>query len=355
MIIFINEDGNKELKGRKFMLGKGIKKHLMQTLKDYNGDKTIDGYKRLNNILEMDGIDYNEMKRIKNFFDNYNGTNDNPTYILNGGDEMKNWVDNTLNSATTAIRDIKRDKKEMGIKNAFIKPHTKTNGLKPNNQLKVESKQRVVYITENQYKLLKEAASDGFSLEELSRIPSFKGRYEYCVRELGPTQGRGSSRVVFQLDDSKILKLALNNKGIAQNGAECDYYLQQIGLTPEIFNHDNDWKWMVCEYVLPAKKRDFVEAVGLTFEKWCEYIQAIFKYRQHIRVYTSMSEDEYIKLSEENETCQTFEDYIANYNPPMGDLLRLVNYGLVKRDGYIDIVLLDAGLTHDIWSEYYKK
>lgn len=375
MLHLILEDGNSQLKNRKFSLGKGIKKHLQKTLQNYTGDKTIDGYKRLNNLLNMDGIEYNEMKRLKNFFDNYQGTVDNPTYILNGGDAMKNWVNNTLNSATTAIRDIKRDKKDMGIENAFIKKHTKNREIKPNkpsqtifqtknsgqkldnnNNIKYESKERTVYITEKQLHLLKEAASESFSLNELSNIKSFKDRYKYCIQQLGPTQGRGSSRVVFQIDDNKVLKLALNEKGIAQNQAEDDRYLQSIGVSPKIFDNDSNYKWLVSEYVLPAKKQDFKECVGISFEDFCGFIQASFRNRWGKKTYGYvLDEYDYISLCEYNETCNVFDDYIGNYDPPMGDLLRIVNYGMVKRGSSTDIVLLDSGLTHEIWNNYYRR
>lgn len=376
MLHIITEGGNKELKGRKFPIGKGIRQHLTNILNSYKGDKTIEGYKRLNNILKMeDGIEYNEMKRLKNFFDNYNGTPDNATFILNGGEEMKNWVNNTLNSATSAIRDIKKDKMEMGMKNSFIKNHTKNREITPskptqtkfssnnigqkldnNNNIKFENKQRIIYITEHQYKLIKEAASDMFSLKELSNINSFKGRYNYCLEQLGPTQGRGSSRVVFQINDNKVLKLALNEKGIAQNQAEDDGYLQNIGLSPKIFENDSDYKWLVSEYVLPAKKQDFKECIGIDFDEFCDFIRTCFRLRFNIKTYgRTVDEYRYSELIENNETCNTFDDYIGNYNPPMGDLLRIANYGMVKRDGYIDIVLLDSGLTHEIYDNYYKR
>ena len=71
MVQFIFEDGNKDLKGRYFPLGDGIRKYLTNLLNTYEGDKGLPGYKRLCNILEMpNGIEYNELKRIKNFFDN---------------------------------------------------------------------------------------------------------------------------------------------------------------------------------------------------------------------------------------------------------------------------------------------
>lgn len=126
MIHLINEDGNSALKGRVFPIPKGIRKHLMSTLENYTGDKTIDGFKRLNNLLSMeDGIAYNEMKRIKNFFDNYRGPVDGTEYVLNGGDEMRLWVDNTLGTATKSIRDYKQAMKDAGQKNMFIRSHEK--------------------------------------------------------------------------------------------------------------------------------------------------------------------------------------------------------------------------------------
>lgn len=98
-----------------------------------------------------------------------------------------------------------------------------------------------------------------FSFEQLKSIPSFKGRLKYCIDTLGFRIGSGSSRTCFQLDDNRILKLAMNEKGIAQNSVEGqrDYYLEGLGVRPEIYNEtdfDNNL-WIVCEYVLPAKKQ----------------------------------------------------------------------------------------------------
>ena len=61
---------------------------MQNVLNSYNGDKTANGYQRLTNILKMDGIMYNEMKRIKNFFDNYKGSDKSSEYVLNGGENQ---------------------------------------------------------------------------------------------------------------------------------------------------------------------------------------------------------------------------------------------------------------------------
>lgn len=134
MLHILLTEGNSELQGRKFPIPDGVRNILKTILSSYNGDKTVDGYKRLNNILSMDGIAYNEMKRIKNFFDHYKGSDKSAEFILNGGDAMKTWVNNTLNTATKAIHDFKQAKKDAGISNAFIKTHEKDRQTKKKNK-----------------------------------------------------------------------------------------------------------------------------------------------------------------------------------------------------------------------------
>lgn len=124
MLHFLTEE-NRELKGKVFTLPDGIRKHLRNTLERFSDQTTKDGYKRLNNILSMENISYYEMKRIKNFFDNFKGKEDNVEFQLNGGKPMRTWVNNTLNTATSAVRDFKQAKKDAGIENAFIKKHSK--------------------------------------------------------------------------------------------------------------------------------------------------------------------------------------------------------------------------------------
>lgn len=95
--------------------------------------------------------------------------------MLNGGEPMKLWVNNTLYTATKAIHDFKQAKKDAGISNAFIKSHEKnrqskkknkptqvkfktdnlSNSIANNNALKYESKKRNICITENQFKIIK--------------------------------------------------------------------------------------------------------------------------------------------------------------------------------------------------------
>ena len=368
---------NNELKNRRFPIPKNVRKLLQQTLDNYKGDKTIDGYKRLNNVLSMDSIAYNEMKRIKNFFDNYGGTDKSAEYILNGGDAMKTWVNNTLYTATKAVKDYKQAKKDAGLSNAFIRHHSKDRQIKKKNKptvakfdtkntnrkmldgntLKYESVgKKTIIITPKQQKMLTEAMDDTFSFDELSNLRSFNARYKYCMQHFGGNVGKGSSRAVFQIDDERVLKLAWNEKGVAQNSEEARAYGDDI--FPQVFDSDINDLWVVSEYVLPAEAQDFRKCFNMTFNDFISFIYACGAYRfnRPNLKYWAMPYEKWIELLETNEDLCEFDDYIGNYGYiVVGDMTRMCNYGLTKRNGEPHIVLLDSGLTEDVWNNYYKR
>jgi hypothetical protein len=209
------------------------------------------------------------------------------------------------------------------------------------------------------YFLIKEAQNEVFSFEYLKNIKNFKGRYEYCLKNLGPTQGRGSSRVIFQLSDNKVLKLALNQKGIAQNEAECDWGVQTYDVVPEIYDESDTDKYtfLVSEFVLPAKESDFNEVFGFSFNKFCQFLVAVYKlYNPRYRsIIQPLTNEEFSDLVNNNEDLNSFYYYMADYQVPIGDMLAIRNYGLTNRSGQPQIVLLDSGLTENIYNSYYSK
>ena len=69
----------------------------------------------------------------------------------------------------------------------------------------------------------------------------------------------------------------------------------------------------------------------------------------------AMDEEKYIELLDNNEDLLAFDDYIGNYGSiVIGDMCRICNYGLTQRNGEATIVLLDSGLSEDVWNTYYK-
>lgn len=73
-------------------------------------------------------ISYENMKKIKSFFDNYNDDDGDDTQYKNyGGEEMKQWLNNTLNDMRGSVYYPKKSKMDAGGKNQFKKTHYKDN------------------------------------------------------------------------------------------------------------------------------------------------------------------------------------------------------------------------------------
>lgn len=130
-MIHLFEDGNSELKGKMFVIPDNVKKHLQATLSSYQGNKDEKFVGRLTNLINDGQVSYSEMKRIKNYFDNFVGDpKQSQEFKLNGGNVMKTWVNSTLGNATRQVHDYKEAKKNAGMKNAFIRPHEKNRKTK---------------------------------------------------------------------------------------------------------------------------------------------------------------------------------------------------------------------------------
>ncbi len=64
-------------------------------------------------------------------------------------------------------------------------------------------------------------------------------------------------------------------------------------------------------------------------------------------------DDELVDEMWENEFIYDMLSFLGNYDAPVGDLMKIDSYGLVKRDGVDAIVLIDYGITNDVWDSYY--
>lgn len=219
-----------------------------------------------------------------------------------------------------------------------------------------------IIINEHQEKIVvNEAMKQGFSIDMLYSLPSFSKKIQYCTQMLGKPIGRGSSRAVFQIDDETVLKLAINPKGIAQNEQEGqqDWYRDDLGVTPKVYhdyNKEGDYTFIVSEYVLPAKKEDFKVCLGVDFETFQMFMTTAYnQYARRKNWLAELDYDEFNELLETNDDLYQFYDYMTNYQVPLGDVIRLANLGMVQRNGQPYIVILDSGLTDDIFNRYYKK
>ena len=177
---------------------------------------------------------------------------------------------------------------------------------------------------------------------------------DYCDRHLGLPDGEGSSRVAYQIDDNRVLKLAKNKKGLAQNKAEAACYMRSTSnndLFPKIFDTSDNGLWIDCEFVLPAKGSDFLECTNYDWDEFTEIVSDLSDYPK-------LSPDNYYKkwldklVNTDYLIAELFQ-YIVKDGAPVGDVRRIENWGMTNRNGTPRMVLLDSGLTWNILKDFY--
>ena len=88
---------NSNLYNKNIEIPKEVLEYL-QTCFDHipNSDPSIEGHKRNEELRDTGYVTYQQLGRIKNWFDNYSGDGKDAPYILNGADYMRNWVETTI-------------------------------------------------------------------------------------------------------------------------------------------------------------------------------------------------------------------------------------------------------------------
>lgn len=200
-----------------------------------------------------------------------------------------------------------------------------------------------------------------FNMEEFKSLKTFAKRLEYCKARL-PRLGAGSSRVVFKVDDDKVLKLAKNRKGIAQNLAEIDVLTDgySYAILPDVFDYDENGLFLECEICRKATEKDFQAIYGVPWGALCcaiweQYLNYNHQQKRYGNPYSKFEPIvQQVWQGEDNDTMYFFNevwDYVANHsNDPVGDLTRVANWG-IDSEGYFKLV--DAGLNKEVGETYY--
>ena len=121
---------NSDLYNRTAKLPESLIKHLNDSFSTINVDSNVEGFKRNKELRETGTATYQQIKRIKNWFDSYSGNKEDAPFILNGGDRMRNWCDEVLRVWRENDKGGKKTKMNAGMQNQFIDPHTKDNLIK---------------------------------------------------------------------------------------------------------------------------------------------------------------------------------------------------------------------------------
>lgn len=104
---------NSELYNRKFNIPPDILNKIQVAITNTNGSN---GVKRAKYLVKNGQITYQNLKRLKNFFDHFNTqSGDRNQYELAGGDLMRNFIEQTLNRERDSVSRSKEIKRDINI------------------------------------------------------------------------------------------------------------------------------------------------------------------------------------------------------------------------------------------------
>jgi|TARA_R110001592_G_scaffold140268_1_gene361101 hypothetical protein len=116
---------NKDLYDRKVKLPDSLVDHLSKCFNSVKADSNTEGFNRNKELRDSNVLNYQRLKRIKNWFDSFDGSTEDAPFILNGGDRMKTWCNHVLDYWRNTLDIGKKAKSEGGMENEYIKYHTK--------------------------------------------------------------------------------------------------------------------------------------------------------------------------------------------------------------------------------------
>jgi hypothetical protein len=215
-----------------------------------------------------------------------------------------------------------------------------------------------IIITESQFINLIQRDIDedyplSWNIEEFKKLNSFNKRIKYCEQNLQRISS-GTSRIVYKIDETKVLKLAKNEKGIAQNNTEINFsedYLWDM-VVAKLFDYDENGLWVEMELARKVTTSIWNNIVGIPIDIFRDGTR--FMEQQKGKTLYRLKEPERMEELYENDFTSTILDLIANYDVGSGDFGKLSTYGLVNRDGKDEIVIIDYGLTNEVYDSYYK-
>lgn len=115
---------NSSLENRMFPVEDKVLNKLKSNLQKYGQDDPK-GSKHARNLITTKQVSYQEMKRIKNYFDNYQGDGSDTEFKLHGAEVAREWIETQLNNARDTVDSIKRTRMDAGEENQFIDTHEK--------------------------------------------------------------------------------------------------------------------------------------------------------------------------------------------------------------------------------------
>lgn len=197
---------------------------------------------------------------------------------------------------------------------------------------------------------------EGFDLEKFLMMTSFAEKVRYANEKLQRIAS-GSARIIYKIDDKKVLKLAKNAKGIAQNEVESDGFINSAygDIIAKVLEEDKDARWIVSEYAKKITPSRFKQLLGASISDFYKYLYMRMNRNKRSKELTFHIQYDIPKeVKEHLDNTDFFNellDMMVNFDMPVGDFGRISTFGEI--DGRL--VITDYGLTQDVYKTHYER
>lgn len=181
-------------------------------------------------------------------------------------------------------------------------------------------------------------------LKNLQKLETYSARKKYAEKNLKHLSS-GSSRLVYLTDDDTILKLAKNDKGIAQNKAESNPKMKSKYLN-KILGHAPNYAWIQTTYLDKITEKQFEKLTDISFDDFGEAI----KYGLRELSSSKRTEPDNFEEVSKSDIYKELVEVSKKFKIMPGDISRISSWGM--KDNHP--VLIDAGCTKDVFEEFYE-
>jgi hypothetical protein len=184
-----------------------------------------------------------------------------------------------------------------------------------------------------------------FSIEELNKQKNISQKLFYCRTHLKEL-AKGSSRNVFDFGES-VIKIARNQKGIEQNKVEMEIGKIRPDCVPNLILFSDDCSWNIFEKVEQVTKEEFENLTNTTLT----ILHELLKYKKDRKRKNIDIDYKKENQIQNNKLMNELSQLIEQYDLSVGDMVRISSWG--KKNG--KVLLIDFGLTSEIYQKFYKK
>lgn len=204
---------------------------------------------------------------------------------------------------------------------------------------------RVVKLVDIFYSLAAEELPSNSSdlktiLKNIEDLETYQARIKYAEKNLKHLSS-GSSRLVYQTSDKTIIKLAKNDKGIAQNKAEANPKMKSDFLN-EIISSSKDGSWIETHFLDKITEKEFEKLTKISFEDFEDALT------HGVKKSSNSDPKNFDKISK-TPIYKEMKRLCDKFHLLPGDIVRISSWGVKNNKP----VLIDAGLTEEIFEKFY--